>query len=97
MPFVLRPPSDTVPLVEQLSALGNRRKRAILTAGTLRWIAVVVACLGLAGALDVAFHLPGFVRALFLVGTLATAGVLALRDVFAPIRRAARGRRSTRK
>ncbi len=88
MPFVLRPPSDTVPLVEQLSALGNRRKRAILTAGTLRWVAVVVACVGLAGALDVAFHLPGFVRALFLVGTLAAAGVLALRDVFAPSRRA---------
>ena len=88
MPFVLRPPSDTIPLVEQLSALGNRRKRAILVAGTLRWVAVVVACFGIACALDIAFHLPGFLRALFLVGTLASAGVLALRDVFAPGRRA---------
>jgi len=87
MPFVLRPPSDAIPLVDQLSALGSRRKRAILLAGTLRWVAVVVGCFGTACALDVAFHLPGFVRALFLVGTLVAAGALALRDVFGPSRR----------
>ena len=88
MAFVLRPPGESISLAQELRALGDRRKQAIVLGGVLRWLAVVVACVGLAGALDVAFHLPGFARALLLVGTLSTAGALALRDIFAPSRQA---------
>ena len=88
MPFVLRPPDETISLAHQLVALGSQRKRAIVLAGGLRLAAVVVASVGLAGALDVALHLPGVARALLLAGTLATAGVLILRDLLAPGRRA---------
>ena len=88
MPFVLKPPGETISLAQELRALGDKRKRAIVCAGGLRWIAVVVACLGVAGTLDFAFALPGFARALLLIGTLALAGALALRDIFAPGRQA---------
>ncbi len=88
MPFVLRPPGESITLVDQLAALGVQRKRAIVTAGSLRLVAVVVACVGLAAAVDLALHLPGFARALLLLGTLATVGLLGLRDVLLPGRRA---------
>ena len=88
MPFVLRPPGETISLLEQLSTLGGQRKRALVLAGGLRWLAVLIACVGLAGVLDIAYNLPGFVRALLLVGIIAVTVVLMLRDVFAPIRRA---------
>ena len=87
MPFVLRPPGETISLAQQLKELGSQRKRAIVAAGGLRWLAVVVACVGSAMALDVAVHLPGFARALLLVSALALAGWLIVRDLLAPGRR----------
>ena len=85
MPFVLRPPDAAPPaLTERLAGLGRARRIAAVAGGTFRLAAVVTAAVGVACALDFAFHLPAVARAFAFAGTLAAAGVLYVRGVRAP-------------
>jgi hypothetical protein len=77
MPLVLRPPTDVArPLTERLTELGNSRRRAMLTAGLFRLIAIIIGMTTLACLLDAWLGLPSVLRAFGLVGLLS-AGVLA--------------------
>src|SRR4051812_1248935 len=86
MPLVLRPPGESQPLTERLAGLGRARRIAIIAEGVFRLAAVAVAAVGLACALDMAFHLPGFARTAGLVAALVAVGVLSLRGVRRPTR-----------
>ncbi len=85
MPFVLRPPTDR-PLTDRLAGLGTSRRLAAVTAGAFRLVAVTLAAVTAACALDAAVHLPAAVRAVALAGTLAGIGVLFVRWVRRPSR-----------
>src|SRR5688500_5801755 len=90
MPLVLRPPGETLaPLPDRLGQLGRARRRAAIAAGSFRLIALALALVAAACALDAAVHLPGAVRAVLLVGTLAAVGAAVLRWVRAPARQKA--------
>ena len=90
MPIVLRPPGDDVaPLPDRLGRLGRARRRTAVAAGSFRLIALALALVAASCALDVAVHLPGAVRAVLLVGTLAAVGAAILRWVRTPARQPA--------
>lgn len=83
MPLVLRPPTEreTETLPDRLGQLGRTRRRVFLATAWFHLLALTLAVLAAACALDIAFHLPGVVRAALLVGVLATVGVSFLRGV----------------
>lgn len=49
------------------------------------FLALVFAAVAVAGLLDWRFHLPSLVRAIFLIGTMVTAGLVALRYLIRPL------------
>ena len=64
MPIVLRPPGESlVPLTDRLGRLGRASRRTAIAAGSFRLIALTLALVTAACALDAAVHLPGAVRA----------------------------------
>jgi hypothetical protein len=82
MPQVL----EANPLANRLSAL-RRRLRLVVSFRGISWlIAAVVLGVTLAGLLDFWVHLPGLVRAVFLVGILGSAGIIAYRYLIHPFR-----------
>jgi hypothetical protein len=86
MPLVLRPPTERVSLTDRLGDLGRTRRRVLVVRGAFRVLAAAAVLVAAACALDVAVHLPGIVRAVLLVGTLAAVGVVFLRGVAKSVR-----------
>jgi hypothetical protein len=78
---------DSDLLARRLAAV-RRRFRLVVGFRGIAWLATLV-LLGLAGAaaLDWRIHLPGLARAVFLVGLLSAAGVIAYRYLLQPLRR----------
>jgi hypothetical protein len=73
------------PLAKRLAAL-RRRLRVVATVRGLSWLFAVLALILIAGgALDWWLHLPGVVRAIFLVGALAGGGIIACRYLIVPL------------
>jgi hypothetical protein len=90
MPIVLRPPGvDAAPLPDRLGRLGRARRQVAVAAGGFRLIALALALVASACALDAVVHLPGAVRAVLLVATVAAVGAAALRWVRTPARQPA--------
>jgi DNA repair exonuclease SbcCD ATPase subunit len=73
-------------LRQRLAAIRRRRRFVILFRGTCWLLTLVLATALVAGLLDWRFHTPSVIRALFLVGGLAGAGVLFYRRLFLPLR-----------
>src|SRR5262249_55451518 len=67
------------PLPQQLAVLGSTRRAAAAGGEALALVGWVAAAVLLSGALDAILHLPPLARGFLLAGTLAGAGVLALR------------------
>lgn len=86
MPIVLRPLAERSSLPTRLADLGRTRKTARVLTGAFSVLAVVVAGATLGCTLDATVGLPAVVRALILVATLVSAGVLFLRGVWKPLR-----------
>ena len=85
MPAPIRRATDGDALRRRLAAL-RRRLRLVTAVRGLGWLAAVVLGAALAaGALDWRWHLPALVRAAALTGTLAAAGVVALRHLVRPL------------
>src|SRR5262245_19869261 len=81
------PPSSskTPPLANRFAAL-RRRLRFVATVRGFSWLfAALVLILVAGGALDWWLHLPGVVRAVFLVAALAGGGVIAARYLIGPL------------
>src|SRR5581483_6771055 len=73
------------PLRQRLAAL-RRRHYLVATVRGVGWLlAVLVATAVVAGVLDWRWHLPGLVRAVFLVGAVAGAAIIAVRYLFRPL------------
>jgi hypothetical protein len=71
-------------LLQRLAAL-RRRLRVVTACRGSGWLLTVLLAPAIAaGVLDWRFHLPALVRALLLIGTLFTAGVVALRYLLRP-------------
>lgn len=85
MPIVLRPLAERSNLPTRLTDLGRVRKTARVLAGAFTVLAVLVAGATIGCALDATIGLSSVVRALILLGTLASAGVLLLRGVWRPL------------
>jgi len=81
MALVLRPPGETLPIPERLGELGRARRRVLVATGFAWFLAAFVGIVALTCALDALVHLPGFIRAIALVGAIAAAGVLWVRGV----------------
>lgn len=82
---MLQPGIDRRPLPTRMAAL-RRRLRLVVTVRGLGWFLAILLLAGaLGGLLDWRVHLPGFVRAILLVGTLAGAGLVALRYLIVPL------------
>ena len=76
---------DASPLRQRLAAL-RRRHYFVATIRGVGWLlTVLVATAVLAGVLDWRWHLPGLVRAVFLVGALAGAAIITVRYLFRPL------------
>src|SRR5437016_4184530 len=76
---------DRRPLSRRLAAL-RRRLRLVVTVRGVSWfLSVMLLAIACAGILDWRLHLPGLVRAAALTGTLAGAGVIALRCLILPL------------
>jgi hypothetical protein len=74
------------PLAKRLAAV-RRRLRLVAGVRGFSWlVTTLVLALALAGLLDWRAHLPGVVRAVLLVATLAAAGVVAYRYLVRPLR-----------
>lgn len=84
MPILLRPLDQRSHLPTKLLDLGRSRKTALVAAGGFLLVAVGLVAVTTAGALDAAYHLPGVVRAAFLVAILVGVGTLFLRRVWQP-------------
>src|SRR5262245_43763536 len=78
-------PADRNPLRRRLAAL-RRRLRFVATVRGVGWLlTILLLTAASAGFLDWAWRLPGLVRAVVLVGTLAGAGVIAYRLLLQPL------------
>jgi hypothetical protein len=85
MPAATRPGLDASPLRQRLAAL-RRRLYLVATVRGAGWLlTVLVATAVVAGVLDWRWHLPGTVRAVFLVAALAGAAVVAVRYLLRPL------------
>jgi hypothetical protein len=73
------------PLHRRLAALRRRLRLVIVWRGVAGMLIVLLGCGMLAGWLDWAFRLPGLVRALLLVSTIAGVGIVALRYFLQPL------------
>lgn len=79
MALILRPPGTQTPLPQQLAGLGRARRAVTAGGAVLALVGWVAGAALVAGTLDALIHLPPLARGFLLVGTLAGAGVLALR------------------
>src|SRR5581483_2805511 len=79
MALILSPPGTQAPLPQHLATLGRARRAVAAGGAVLALVGWVAAAVLASGALDAAFHLPPLARGFLLVGTLAGAGVLAVR------------------
>src|SRR5579872_1813277 len=85
MPAATRPGYDASPLRQRLAAL-RRRLYLVATVRGVGWLlTVLVATAVVAGVLDWRWHLPGLVRAVFLVAALAGAAIIAIRYLLKPL------------
>lgn len=76
MAFVLRPPGETPPLVQQLATLGQSRRSLRLGTGLARMAALFPLALAVICWLDAQWHLPAGLRAV-LLAALVTGLILA--------------------
>ncbi|MCZ2344341.1 MAG: hypothetical protein LC104_21485, partial [Bacteroidales bacterium] len=76
MSWILRPPGALDSLPERLGELGRVRRRVAIAIAVFQLLAIGSAAVLSACLLDVAFHLPGWLRAVFLTGILTTFGIL---------------------
>lgn len=81
MPLVLRPPTERTTLTTRLAGIGRDRRTALVLGSAFRAMAVIVSAVLLATALDTILHLPAFLRATVLVGTLACGRLFWVRGV----------------
>jgi hypothetical protein len=81
-------PAPTLnPLAKRLAVLRRRLRFVILLRGVAWLLAIVVLVLLVEGALDWLLHLPGVVRAFFLVATLGVAGCVGYVYLIHPLRK----------
>src|SRR5262245_50121405 len=85
MPTTTRPLPDGNRLRQRLSGLRRRRRFITVFRGASWLLTVLLATAAVAGVLDWRWHLPGLVRAVILVGTLAGAAYVALRYLLLPL------------
>ena len=86
MPVQTLPLPDASVLRQRLARLRQQLRRVTLYRGVSLVLALALPCALAAGLLDWMAHLPGLIRALFLVGILSGSGILAYRYLLRPLR-----------